>query len=341
MDKYMPKLKPDKNGLGNPDSEILILIDHPDAAGAKSRVPLSGPAWTALQDCLHQADLITNDVFIQALVPNDPKPGRWWKGANTKRPTQDTSLVVERAKTLIQNSDANIILAMGDLSSYLLTGGRKLTEDRGYIFPCSIPGLEDRKIMPVQDVKGMVWSNYLWRFYLASDLQKAGENSLTKSFEYDKRYPEVLTNYEKTVATLKMIELGTVAAGEDLSVDIEVANFQVSNIGLGVGLKGFSIPFINKLWTLEQETHLWLLIAKLLSDAKIPKVGQNFIFDIHFLLMQNSIFVKGPIKDTMMAQSILFPDFLKGLGFLGSIYLNVPSWKQMVHFVGGHIKDES
>ena len=57
------------------------------------------------------------------------------------------------------------------------------------------------------------------------------------------------------------------------------------------------------------------------------------------LLQQNNIVTRGKLLDTMMSQSILFPDFLKGLGFLGSTYLNVEEWKSEVKFK--NIKKES
>jgi hypothetical protein len=44
------------------------------------------------------------------------------------------------------------------------------------------------------------------------------------------------------------------------------------------------------------------------------------------------IFVRGYIEDTMMSHSIMYPEFLKGLGFLGSIYTDLPYWKDMVNF---------
>ncbi|KKK69376.1 hypothetical protein LCGC14_2934630, partial [marine sediment metagenome] len=85
-------------------------------------------------------------------------------------------------------------------------------------------------------------------------------------------------------------------------------------------------------WTLEEEVRIWNGIANIMGDESITKIGQNFIFDIHFLAYKMNIITRGPIIDTMMAHSILYPDFLKSLNFLGSVYTKQPYWKDMVKF---------
>ena len=85
-------------------------------------------------------------------------------------------------------------------------------------------------------------------------------------------------------------------------------------------------------WSLEEETLLWKLIADLLEDPKVEKVGQNLPFDITFLALQNNIHVAGKIHDTMIEHSIMYPDFEKSLGFLASIYTDVGYWKDMADF---------
>lgn len=229
---------------------------------------------------------------------------------------------------------------MGDLTAYLLTGTRKLVNDRGYIVPSVMNGV-DVKVMPVLDIKAMSWSNYIWRYYLAGDIKKAYKNSekreLTYEYEPDVR---MITNFEKAEVYLKAIREMAYEENLPISIDIEVENFQVSHIGFSLRPPyGASIPFHNSIWNEEEETVLWILVAELLGDKRITMIGQNCIFDIHFLLITNNIFTRCKVDDTMMAQSIILPDMLKGLGFLGSTYLNQAPWKDMVSF--NNIKEES
>ncbi len=319
--------------FGSPDAKILILIDHPDDVGIKSGKILGGPALGVLQNCLHMADLISMDVCMYAIVDSDPRYKKWWMGANTKKPLQDTTLVIERIKMLLAKHPDMLVIAMGDLSHYLLTGKRSLNNtkviERGYVYPCSLEGFSDRNVLSVQDPKWMVWGNYMWRYTLANDFKKAKNNS-EGEFQYDEKEVEVITNLLQAIGYIDSTRSYCIQHGNELSVDIEVANFEVSHIGFSVNnISGFSIPFNNNTWDIHQETTLWIKIAELLSDCRITKTGQNFLFDIHFLVSRNNIYVKGPIKDTMIASSIMFPDFFKSLGFLGSIYLNVPEWKSL------------
>ena len=284
------------------------------------------------------ADLITSDVCMYALVDSDARYKKWWRGENTKRPLQDTTLVVERIKMLLARHPDMLILAMGDLSHYLLTGRRSLNSqkihERGYIYPCIVEGFTNRFVLSVQDPKWMVWGNYIWRYALANDLKKAKNNCVNLS--YDEKETIVLTNLNDVIRHIEHIHEVCITEPIPLSLDIEVNNFEVSYIGLARDNKfGFSIPFNNNLWDVKQETLIWIKIARLLGDEQITKTGQNFIFDCHFLLTRNNIWVRGPIDDTMIAASIMFPDFRKSLGFLGSIYLNVPEWKSM----GDHTVD--
>ena len=57
------------------------------------------------------------------------------------------------------------------------------------------------------------------------------------------------------------------------------------------------------------------------------------MFDIPFLLTRAGVDVRGPIHDTMVGHSVLYPELQKGLGFLGSIYCGAQEyWKDTVKF---------
>jgi hypothetical protein len=77
-----------------------------------------------------------------------------------------------------------------------------------------------------------------------------------------------------------------------------------------------------------------------LGNENSVKVAQNAIFDIHFLLTRCGIEAKGRVEDTMIGHSVMFPEFPKGLDFLGSLYCGTQAyWKDAVKF--NNIKGES
>jgi len=64
-----------------------------------------------------------------------------------------------------------------------------------------------------------------------------------------------------------------------------------------------------------------------LEDQSIPKLFQNGLYDIPFILRTTGIAVQGAAHDTMLLHHALQPESLKGLGFLGSIYTDHGPWK--------------
>jgi len=103
---------------------------------------------------------------------------------------------------------------------------------------------------------------------------------------------------------------------------------------------GIAISLADPMWTLEEEVLLWRKLNEILSNPNIIKVGQNFIFDKHFLASKCGIVVRGEIEDTMMAHSLMYPDFRKGLDFLGSFYCGAQEyWKDLVQW--DNIKEDA
>ena len=122
-----------------------------------------------------------------------------------------------------------------------------------------------------------------------------------------------------------------------LSVDIETSGSRVTCIGFATSASiAIVIPFddIRKkdgsYWpSREDEVKCWHLVRSVLSDGSIPKLFQNGVYDISFLLRAYGIKVLGAAEDTMLLAHALQPESLKGLGYLGSIYSDEGAWKHM------------
>jgi DNA polymerase-1 len=125
-----------------------------------------------------------------------------------------------------------------------------------------------------------------------------------------------------------------------VSSQLEVVNYEVSCISFASTPEIAHVIPIHGRWSLKEEVLVWTSIAQVLENPNSVKVVQNGMFDIPFLLNNCSIQVQGPIHDTMVAHSILYPDLPKGLGFLGSIYCGAQQyWKDLVNFQ--NIKEEA
>lgn len=183
-------------------------------------------------------------------------------------------------------------------------------------------------------------SPYIQRYYTTNDLKKA---------KVEATYPELrrpirdLLIPSDLANALSWLEYFNTC--KRLSVDIEVVNFEISAIALADSpTQGMSFPFYHNIFDEHEEAKLWRGIAKVLGNKKIIKIFQNGIFDIHMLATRVGVMVEPidskMIEDTMMAHSVMFPEFLKSLEFLGSLYCGSQEyWKNLVKF--DNIKDNA
>lgn len=327
---HEPSLIP---GMGKQNADIMIIGDCPTVPGIKEHKPITAPIEGVLESCLHQAGLIKSQVYITNFIPDDTRLGKYWKepaGSAKGRPLGDQDEYKQLMMQEIDRVKPKVIVTLGPLPAWHLTGDGETTKTRGYPFKH-----EDVIVIPTLHPGKMIWGNYIWRYYLAHDLSKAKELAENPNLLYA---PFIKVCIPESFEEAKA-QLDSIATYDTLSIDIEVANFEVSCIGFAVRNNiAFSIP-LDMRWTIEEEVTLWNLIAGIMGDEKIDKIGQNFIFDIHFLAYKMGIITRGKIIDTMMSHSIMYPDFLKALNFLGSVYTKQPYWKNMVKFKD--IKKES
>ncbi|KKK61942.1 hypothetical protein LCGC14_3009300 [marine sediment metagenome] len=316
------------SGVGKADADIMIVGDCPSIQAVKEHRPIAAPAEGVLEACLHQAGLTKSEIFITNLIKDDTRVEKYWNERSKKviANIDDFEMILD---VEIGSTEPKVVVAMGELPAYVLTGNGSTTKTRGYPFlhkPTN--NAPEVIVIPVLHPQKMIWGNYIWRYYLSHDLSKARELALDPELLYQ---PEIKTFIPKTFAEAVSM-LAEISKYDKVSVDIEIDNFEVSCIGFSVRPDcAFSIP-TDMRWTLEEEVTLWNCIAAILGNSDITKIGQNFIFDIHFLAYKMNIITRGPIIDTMMAHSILYPDFLKSLNFLGSVYTKQPYWKDMVKF---------
>ncbi len=78
----------------------------------------------------------------------------------------------------------------------------------------------------------------------------------------------------------------------------------------------------------EDELLAWNWVRTILQSPA-PKEAQNGMYDIQWLWRRMGIAPRNSTLDTMLQAHALQPELPKSLGFLGSIYTNESSWKQM------------
>jgi uracil-DNA glycosylase family 4 len=332
-------------GVGRDTAKIAIVGDYTSGFDDKALKPFAGPAGTVLESCLHAAGLIRGEVYLTNAFKSQTRLAG--KAANTdffdEGKKKFTELGLEHAEMLRKELDgiqANVIVVAGNPALKALSDLSSASKYRGYV--CAANKLNNRKIIPTHSFTSTIRGAYTQRHTIVADLRKARMES---------DFPEIIrpertliydhANVEEVLQWLEYYESVPL-----LCFDIEVINYEVSCLSLAADPKiSVVIPIGDTYnrpngWTELEELQIWRGIQRVLGNPKSEKIVQNGMFDIHFLLTRNGVEVRGPIHDTMIAHSVMFPELPKGLDFLGSIYCGSQEyWKDSVKF--DNIKGES
>lgn len=316
------------------ESKPVVLIGTcPDADALRYRKPLATAQMSVLEQALHMGGLLQSEVEIINIFPESTSVAPFWKDstqarARTFKPAAQPYL--EQLQQTLSTLQPRVVVPLGEIPTRAILGRHDYTKIRGYPFPT-----EGRIVIPSLHPKDMIWSNYEWRFYLSNDLQRA-KGFADGVLKVDEPNLVILSTISDVCDYLDEI----IEKKPPTAFDIEVSNFEVSCIGFsGWSQRAFTIP-IDDRWTEHEEVMIWRKMASVLENPLVTKITQNGLFDTYFLAYKNGIFCKGVIQDTMIAHSISWPSFLKGLGFLGSIHTTYTYWKDQLTDLKGFKEED-
>lgn len=230
----------------------------------------------------------------------------------------------------IEQCRPNVIIALGDMALFLLTGEKSVTKWRGSELPLA-PGLNcahEGTVVPTW-APGMLFKKWDWRPVAVQDLRRAARLQHKSGFNPPKYNFLLQQNYSTTAAYLYSMLDRCQSATPDtpykLAVDIETRAGHIACVGIAWSARdAICIPLMcverpSGYWTLDQEAHIVDLLRQVLTHPNCMVVGQNFTYDIqyfyrHFMWMPNLR------HDTMLGQHVLFAGMKKSLDFQASMY---------------------
>lgn len=324
-------------GIGSREAKIALVGEAPGAEEDRLLRPFVGPAGTVLETCMHAANIMRSECYITNTIKVRPKGNNiaLYYNEKTNQFTAEGKRWITYLAEELADVKANTIVALGKVAMSALTGNRHISTLRGYVMPATA-AFSGRKVIPAYHPAASLRGQYILRYYITADLKKAKREGEFPSIERPTRHiviPTTISECEEWIAYLHNVPA--------FACDIEVVNFEVSCIGFApTGELAITIPMYHNHWSENEEAHLWKKIAELMGNRGVRKVFQNGIFDVNFLLMRCGVHTKGVIDDTMIAHHVMYPEMLKGLGFLVSMYCGAQEYyKDMVKF--DNIKKES
>lgn len=323
-------------GTGPKTAKIAIVGEAPGAHEDIQLKPFVGPAGGVLDQCLHAAGLTRFEVYLTNVVKVRPKNNvidPFFNG-KTGHFTSEGREWVDKLQVELNELKPNVVVACGATALAALTGVPRILKYRGY-FMLSTGLTPERKVLPVIHPAAALRGMYLYRHLISLDLKKAKEQSSTPDLTRPER--QLVFEFGSVEEVLEW--LAYMEVQPRISADIEVLNYELACISLASSPEvACSIP-LTRSWTEGDELLIWRALQKVLKNRAV-KIFQNGVFDIHFLLTRCGIEVAGPIEDTMIAHSVMYPELRKGLDFLVSVYCGTQAYyKDMVRF--DNIKEES
>lgn len=238
---------------------------------------------------------------------------------------------IHRLAKEIEDVKPNLVICLGNTALWALTGRTGISELRGST-RASTHLVSGVKLLPTYHPAAVGRQRELWRIVVA-DLIKAKREA---------KFPEVRRPHreiwiEPTLEDLEEFYERNIRPAGRVSIDIETSGRLITCVGLSPRADlALVVPFFDprrkdrSYWPhAGDEERAWNFLFKVLRDKDIKKVLQNGAYDVAFLARSFGVGTYGMEHDTMLLHHALYPEMLKGLGFLGSLYTDEGSWKEM------------
>ena len=319
---------------GNLDSLIAIVGEAPGEVEEKLGRPFVGTSGAELDSALISAGIQRGECYITNVIKF--KPNHIDDLINF---TGDRVLVsgefkeqIAYLKDELTKFTGNIIIAVGTVAMYALTGIHgKILSRRGSVYTSTL--VSGRKVIVVVHPSYILrnqWTQegYIHHFFLILDMVRAKNESTFSQLRSPERRLRIMPTVSDIQAYVSnAISIGTVG----FDIEISMKTKKLTHLGIAISpLDSMSIPLFHKgvnYYTLLEEAQIMRIIASLLENKNVVKVGQNIIFDCSFMLREYGIVTRGVLNDTLVAHRILLPDYPSGLDTLCSLYTNEQYYK--------------
>ena len=338
---------------GPRNARIAIVGESWGDSERQAEQPFVGTSGKELTRILADAGIDRSECFITNVVPEQPTSNEmghfFYTGAEVKAGQQAGEYwglypKVNVAGSLvylaqqIEEVDPDIIIACGNYALWALG------DDVASISSKSSPGLPSRKMpagiakwrgsqLYTRDTFGKrklvpiyhpaaIMRNWEWRYITVHDLRKRVVEPWYISPENFIVRPS-LENVETALfAIISDLNRGPI----HLAIDLETRGGCIACIGIAVDAStAICIPFMcveddQGYWSLDDEVWIRDRLSEILSHPNLHTYGQNYLYDMQYLVAEFLPVEPANVFDTMLAHHVCWPGTLKGLDYISSLY---------------------
>lgn len=332
---------------------IALIGETPGEREDALRKPFVGPSGSQLNGWLSAAGISRDACLVDNVLSFWPRcpVEELFVGAKEFRtleaaaddPTPEFRLPVKRGKHLppvlwpelrrlndnLRRFQPNVIVALGTLAVWALTGQQGVEAYCGHV----LPGHLGFKVVPVIHPAAILRS-YNKRPLCIRAMKRVARESTAPTL--------VVPNQQRgvwlleTVFEVRDVVAQLITAGTELSFDIEThpASGTVRSIGFGNDEhSSYCVVFCRlpggagNSWTAAEEVAVVLLLRDLF-ESSLPKLAQNGAYDVTYLWLALGIRVRNYVADTRLRHHAYSPEEPKDLATLGRKYIqDIGPWK--------------
>lgn len=322
-----------------PGSKIMLVGEAPGKQEDITGLPFMGASGQELTNMLSDAGINRNECSLTNVFHDRPPNNdlsAWYVSkkeggvgpaiAKGKFFTLEHYNERKRLFAEIAQVKPNIIIALGNTACWALLDKTGIMGLRGAVAWSMATGY---KVLPAYHPAAILreWGN---RPATIMDFMKARRECESPEL----KIPHWRILIEPTLENIYNAMQFLTSSGKLISYDIETSCGQITCIGFAESRFSIVIPFVdfskpgNSYWpTMEHEREAWKMV-KMILESESEKITQNGLYDIQYLL-KYKIRPRFSYHDTMLLHHSIQPEMPKSLGFLGSVYTDFPSWKDM------------
>lgn len=321
---------------------VFVLGEYWSEQAEREGKPFAGPDESLLMGLLKQSGIDPRECHFTSVFNRRPSGNRVEAFCGPKangipdyRPIFAGKYVraefqpeLDRLAAELDRARPNVVLALGNTALWAMSKKSGIKKYRGSPLPSHC---NRWKVLPTWSMSS-VMRQWELRVIVLADFSKARAESFSPELERPRRYIYL----EPSLSDIEDFYHEYLVHSPFVSCDIETKQGTITEVGYATadGRRAIVIPFYSRAatdgnyWdTLSDERRAWRWVRRI--NAEKPLIGQNFAYDMNYFWRTVGIPCPRFLGDTMLLHHSLQPEMEKGLGFLGSIYTNEPSWKFM------------
>ena len=317
--------------VGPTDSKIFFLGETPGEIDEQNGLPFqnlhgSGRVFNLL---LSQVGINRREVRIRNVALERPPAGsmkHFFYDGRCTVPKPELVKWIEMLRMELEENKPNIVIAMGTYALWALTGQKKISEARGYLIESTlVPGL---KVLPTHSPQSINAEMKLFSITVF-DIKKALHHAEDDRFPVDKAKYLAPASFESFMDYLETIRREKKRFAFDIEAHIGTAYPYLLGVADSdkFGMSFYNMQNNHSTIAPRQEAQLWHKMGQVGKECEC--IIHNASYDKAVMWLHHGVLLENVWMDTLVAAHVLWPEYPRSLGFLGSLILDVPAWKHL------------